>query len=102
MTAYHEVPPDVLENAPEPTDWARRAIQIAAAGSKKSAKKKPKQHRIFPGFGLPRVRASDRDSKHLPAALNYFLTLNPFAGSFSSTCSRAAERSGLEPKKYCL
>jgi DNA transformation protein and related proteins len=40
--AYHEVPPDVLENAPELTDWARRAIQIATAASKKSAKKKSK------------------------------------------------------------
>jgi len=40
--AYHEVPPDVLENAPELTDWARRAIQTAAAGSRKSAKKKSK------------------------------------------------------------
>ena len=27
---YHEVPPDVLENAPELVDWARRAIQVAA------------------------------------------------------------------------
>jgi DNA transformation protein len=33
--AYHEVPPDVLENAPELTAWARRAIEIA------SSKKKP-------------------------------------------------------------
>ena len=37
--AYHEVPPDVLENAPELTSWARRAIQVAA-NSKKSAKPK--------------------------------------------------------------
>ena len=42
---YHEVPPDVLENAPELTLWARRAIQIAASAQKpkkrpaKSAKK---------------------------------------------------------------
>jgi DNA transformation protein len=36
--AYHEVPPDVLENPMELTDWARRAISIAA-GSKKSAKR---------------------------------------------------------------
>jgi DNA transformation protein len=28
--AYHEVPPDVLENAPELVEWARRAIQLAA------------------------------------------------------------------------
>ncbi|MGO9586935.1 MAG: TfoX/Sxy family protein [Limisphaerales bacterium] len=34
---YHEVPPDVLENAPELVAWAHRAIQIAA-GSKKSPK----------------------------------------------------------------
>ena len=36
--AYHEVPPDVLENAPELTSWARRAIQTAAS-SKKSVKR---------------------------------------------------------------
>jgi TfoX/Sxy family transcriptional regulator of competence genes len=36
--AYHEVPPDVLENAPELTSWARRAIGIAA-NSKKPPKK---------------------------------------------------------------
>jgi DNA transformation protein and related proteins len=36
--AYHEVPPDVLENAPELVEWARRAIKIAA-DSKKPAKK---------------------------------------------------------------
>jgi DNA transformation protein len=35
--SYHEVPPDVLENAPELTAWARRAIQLAAS-SKKSGK----------------------------------------------------------------
>ena len=38
--AYHEVPPDVLENAPELMAWARRAMIIAAAKPKKSAKKK--------------------------------------------------------------
>ena len=32
--AYHEVPPDVLENAPELTAWARRAIQLAASPRK--------------------------------------------------------------------
>jgi DNA transformation protein len=32
--AYHEVPPDVLENAPELTAWARRAIQVAASAKK--------------------------------------------------------------------
>jgi DNA transformation protein len=36
--AYHEVPPDVLENAPELTTWARRAIQVATS-SKKSVKR---------------------------------------------------------------
>jgi len=36
--AYHEVPPDVLENPHELTAWARKAIQLAAA----KAKKKPK------------------------------------------------------------
>ena len=37
--AYHEVPPDVLENAPELTAWAQRAIQLAAAKSKQAKKK---------------------------------------------------------------
>ena len=32
--AYHEVPPDVLENAPELTAWARRAIHVAASAKK--------------------------------------------------------------------
>jgi TfoX/Sxy family transcriptional regulator of competence genes len=36
--AYHEVPPDVLENAPELTSWGRRAIQVAAS-SEKSVKR---------------------------------------------------------------
>jgi DNA transformation protein and related proteins len=31
---YHEVPPEVLENAPELVDWARRAIKIAASARK--------------------------------------------------------------------
>jgi len=39
--AYHEVPPDVLENAPELTSWARRAIQVAAA--RKSVKRAKKR-----------------------------------------------------------
>ena len=38
---YHEVPPDVLENAPELVAWAQRAIRIAAAQPKKPARKKP-------------------------------------------------------------
>ena len=36
--SYHEVPPDVLENAPELVAWARKAITIAAS-SKKPAKR---------------------------------------------------------------
>jgi len=35
--SYHEVPPNVLENAPELVAWAQKAIQ-AAANSKQSAK----------------------------------------------------------------
>jgi DNA transformation protein len=37
--SYHEVPPDILENASELAAWARRAIQIAV--SSKTAKKHP-------------------------------------------------------------
>ena len=37
--SYHEVPPDVLENAPELVAWARRAIQLAAKPKKPSKKK---------------------------------------------------------------
>jgi len=37
--AYHEVPPEVLEIAPELISWARQAIQVAA-NSKKSGKPK--------------------------------------------------------------
>ena len=37
--SYHEVPPDVLEQPPELTVWARRAIQVAAAKPKKAKKK---------------------------------------------------------------
>ena len=38
---YHEVPPDVLENAPELVAWARRAIEVArSAKSKKSSRRK--------------------------------------------------------------
>src|SRR5271154_7621072 len=39
--AYHEVPPDVLENAPELTAWARRAIEVAGS-AKKSVKRTKK------------------------------------------------------------
>jgi DNA transformation protein len=35
--SYHEVPPDILENAPELAAWARRAIQITAVTKKKKA-----------------------------------------------------------------
>jgi DNA transformation protein len=38
--SYHEVPPDVLENAPELVAWAQRAIQTAA-----KIKKSPKVSR---------------------------------------------------------
>ena len=31
---YHEVPPDVLENAPELVAWAQRAVQVAAKSEK--------------------------------------------------------------------
>ena len=37
--SYHEVPPAVLENAPELTAWAQRAIQLAAAKPKQAKKK---------------------------------------------------------------
>jgi len=32
--SYHEVPPEILEQAPELVAWARRAIQVAAAKQK--------------------------------------------------------------------
>ena len=38
--AYHEVPPDVLENRQELTAWARKAIQIAAAKVKTPKKER--------------------------------------------------------------
>ena len=37
---FHEVPPDVLENAPELVAWAQRAVQ-AAARAKRSAQSSP-------------------------------------------------------------
>lgn len=40
--AYHEVPPDVLEQPQELTAWAQRALQIAAAKPKKQTKSKAK------------------------------------------------------------
>ena len=39
--AYHEVPPDVLENAPELTAWARRAMQLAGTSQKAAKQKMP-------------------------------------------------------------
>ncbi len=33
--AYHEVPPDVLEQPMELVEWARRAIQLASSAAKK-------------------------------------------------------------------
>jgi TfoX/Sxy family transcriptional regulator of competence genes len=44
--AYHEVPPDVLENAPELTAWARKAIEIAS--SKKKPAKLESKRKILP------------------------------------------------------
>ncbi|MDE3066700.1 MAG: TfoX/Sxy family protein [Verrucomicrobiota bacterium] len=35
--AYHEVPPDVLEHAPELVAWARRAIETAARQKRRRA-----------------------------------------------------------------
>jgi DNA transformation protein and related proteins len=46
--AYHEVPPDVLENAPELTSWARWAILLAAAKPKKA--KNEEKIAIFQGL----------------------------------------------------
>ena len=40
---YHEVPPDVLEQPPELVIWTRKAIQIAAAKSKKTARSSAKK-----------------------------------------------------------
>ena len=38
--AYHEVPPDVLEQPHELTLWARKAIQLAVASKKKPKRSK--------------------------------------------------------------
>jgi len=43
--SYHEVPPDVLENAPELVAWARRAIQAAARSKQSPNISKPKKRR---------------------------------------------------------
>jgi DNA transformation protein len=37
--SYHEVPPDVLENAAELVAWAQRAIQVAVTRPGKSVKR---------------------------------------------------------------
>ena len=50
--SYHEVPPEVLENAPELVAWAQRAIKIAAA-AKQPAKAAPAKRR--PGTSWPRT-----------------------------------------------
>jgi DNA transformation protein len=54
--SYHELPPDVLENAPELVAWAQRAIQ-AAARSRKSAGKTKQQSRTV------RLSCSDPSKK---------------------------------------
>ena len=43
--SYHEVPPDVLENAPELVAWAQRAIQVAARGKESPERSRPKSVR---------------------------------------------------------
>jgi DNA transformation protein len=43
--SYHEVPPDVLENAPELVAWAQRAIQAAARGKSSTKMSPPKSIR---------------------------------------------------------
>jgi DNA transformation protein len=43
MMSYHEVPPDVLENAPELTLWARKAIAVAVNGKKRPKSIKPRR-----------------------------------------------------------
>lgn len=40
--AYHEVPPEVLENVPELIDWARKSAQVAGAKKSNSGKKRKK------------------------------------------------------------
>lgn len=37
--SYHEVPPEILENAPELVAWARQAILVATAKPRKPARK---------------------------------------------------------------
>ena len=38
---FHEVPPDVLENAGELVDWARRAVQVAEAKPPARSRSRP-------------------------------------------------------------
>ena len=38
---YHEVPPDVLENAPKLVAWAQRAVQVAAKSEKTPEIRRP-------------------------------------------------------------
>jgi DNA transformation protein len=40
---YHEVPPDVLENAPELVAWAQRAIQAASTTKNAPKPRRPKR-----------------------------------------------------------
>ncbi|MFZ1074292.1 MAG: TfoX/Sxy family protein [Verrucomicrobiia bacterium] len=47
--SYHEVPPEVLENAPELVAWAERAIQAAARGKESAKVSRPKAIRRKPG-----------------------------------------------------
>lgn len=52
--AYHEVPPEILEQPQELTVWARRALEIASA----SALKRPKF--TSPGKSKPGIRRATR------------------------------------------
>jgi len=38
---YHEVPPEILEQPPELAAWARKAIAVAAAKTKKAVRRRP-------------------------------------------------------------
>lgn len=38
---YHEVPPEILEQPPELTAWARKAIALAAVKTKKAVRRRP-------------------------------------------------------------
>ena len=43
---YHEVPPEILEDATELVTWAQRAIEIAARGSSKKKSDPNPGHRV--------------------------------------------------------